>query len=266
MWNKSGSGVTTWTNIGGAFESNNGDIVQYQSIDAGVSSGGGGGASAGGGSGGFGAGNGDPIDVYNFMVNKMQQLGVTKIQYSVNDNGSVTFSYWKDYTETYTYLEDGAELIGITLGSKKMTETVFFGNDDNTWDKVTDKRISELDSRIQGLVTKFINESEKQGVKLRVTQGLRTIAEQNALYAQGRTTSGKKVTNAKGGQSYHNYGLAFDVVIMRDGKAVWEVLPNNIAKIATNLGFEWGGNWNSFKDYPHFQMTFGQSISQLQKK
>jgi RHS repeat-associated protein len=57
MWNKSGSGVTTWTNIGGAFESNNGDIVQYQSIDAGVSSGGGSGAAAGGGnSGGFGVG------------------------------------------------------------------------------------------------------------------------------------------------------------------------------------------------------------------
>lgn len=135
-----------------------------------------------------------------------------------------------------------------------------------TWDPVTDIRISQLDPRLQGCATEFINAAQAQGVTLRITQGFRSIAEQNALYAQGRTTPGQIVTNAKGGQSYHNYGLAFDVVMMNNGKAVWDRIPANIGALGATYGFEWGGNWRTFKDYPHFQTTFGQSILDLQKK
>ena len=134
-----------------------------------------------------------------------------------------------------------------------------------TWDSITDTRIAQLDDRLQAPAKEFINTVEKQfGIQLRVTQSFRSFEEQEALYAKGRTVSGRIVTNARGGQSYHNYGLAFDVVIMRNGQAVWESLPKDIADIAISLGFEWGGNWRTFKDYPHFQMTFGQSIKELQ--
>ena len=134
----------------------------------------------------------------------------------------------------------------------------------NTWDNVTNKRIQQLDPRLQRPATQFINQVESDlGVQLRITQGYRSFAEQNRLYAQGRTTHGRIVTNARGGQSYHNYGLAFDVVIMQNGQPVWKPLPANVGAMGTNLGFEWGGNWQSFKDYPHFQMTFGQSVRQL---
>ena len=136
-----------------------------------------------------------------------------------------------------------------------------------TWDKTTDARITKLDARLQKPTREFINTVEEElGIQLRVIQGLRTIDEQNTLYNQGRTTPGNKVTNAKGGQSFHNYGLAVDVVIIKNGQAVWTQVPKEVVNIGTSLGFEWGGNWKSFKDYPHFQMTFGKTIKQLQTK
>lgn len=136
-----------------------------------------------------------------------------------------------------------------------------------TWDKTTDQRIGQLDIRLQKPTREFINTVEEElGIQLRVIQGLRTIAEQNTLYDQGRTTPGNKVTNAKGGQSFHNYGLAVDVVLIKNGEAVWSPVSKDVVDIGTSLGFEWGGNWKSFKDYPHFQMTFGKTIKQLQNK
>ncbi|WP_412467839.1 M15 family metallopeptidase [Pedobacter sp. KLB.chiD] len=136
-----------------------------------------------------------------------------------------------------------------------------------TWDDTTNKRILTLDRRLQNPAREFINTVEEElGIRLRIVQALRTIAEQNALYNQGRTTPGNIVTNAKGGSSYHNYALAIDVVIVKEGQAVWSILPREVVQIGEQLGFEWGGNWKGFKDYPHFQMTFGKSIKDLKNE
>ena len=99
-----------------------------------------------------------------------------------------------------------------------------------------------------------------------MTDSFRSITEQDALYAQGRTKPGNRVTNARGGYSFHNFGLAIDVVIMRDGKAIWDTVPASVVAIAKQEGFAWGGDWKSFKDYPHFEMTFGQNLEQLRRK
>lgn len=110
----------------------------------------------------------------------------------------------------------------------------------------------------------------------RFTHTLRTDKEQDELYAQGRTKPGNKVTNAKGGQSYHNYGLAFDICLIIDGKsASWDTLKDfdgdkvsdwmEVVKIAKNHGWEWGGDFKSFKDAPHFQKSFGLTTGQLRK-
>ena len=135
----------------------------------------------------------------------------------------------------------------------------------DTWDPVTNERIKGLHPDVQGNATNFVNEVESElGIQLRVTQGTRTSAEQDALYAQGRTAPDQIVTDARGGKSYHNYGLAIDVVEIRGGQAVWEI--NNwqtIGGIGTRNGFEWGGNWRK-PDMPHFQRTFGLSIGDLQ--
>jgi len=138
-----------------------------------------------------------------------------------------------------------------------------------TWDKYTNKRIKKLHPKIQRDVALMINEAENQlGLKFRLTNGFRSIQEQNNLYNQGRTTPGSKVTNAKGGKSYHNYGLAIDLVVIDSNrKADYKNQPKNGKKlyntIAKKYGFEWGGNWKTFKDYPHFQKTFGYKVNTL---
>lgn len=102
---------------------------------------------------------------------------------------------------------------------------------------------------------------------------LRTFAEQNELYAQGRTKPGHIVTKAKGGLSMHNYGLAIDIVLIVDGKtAVWDVKGDfdgdgksdwmECVTIFKQYGWEWGGDWK-FYDAPHFQKSFGYSVRQL---
>jgi peptidoglycan L-alanyl-D-glutamate endopeptidase CwlK len=108
---------------------------------------------------------------------------------------------------------------------------------------------------------------------------LRTFAEQDALFAQGRSKPGKRVTNAKGGQSYHNYGLAIDIVLLVDKDkngtfetAAWDLKTDfdgdkkadwmEVVQIFKRYGFEWGGDWK-FVDAPHFQKTFGKSIYEL---
>lgn len=90
------------------------------------------------------------------------------------------------------------------------------------------------------------------------------------LYARGRTTQGTVVTNAKGGQSYHNYRLAFDVVPLINGKPLWSTSINDmpiwqrVGAIGKGCGLEWAGDWVSFREYPHFQATGGLSLVDLQ--
>jgi hypothetical protein len=135
-----------------------------------------------------------------------------------------------------------------------------------TWDPISNKRISQLHPVVQGLAINFINRVEIElGIKLRVTDGLRSFEKQNTLYAKGRTLPGQIVTNAKGGESYHNYGLAIDVVEIRNGKVNWNTNWTSISLIGLQNGFKWGGNFKNLSDKPHFEMTFGYSISDLLK-
>lgn len=134
-------------------------------------------------------------------------------------------------------------------------------------DKITQQRIQKLHPLVREEVDRIIQECDKAltgTAKIRITQGLRTFEEQDQLYATGRTKSGKKVTNAKGGQSIHNYGLAVDICLMIDGKtASWDTVKDwdndqiadwyECVKIFAKYGWDWGGNWKTFKDLPHFE-------------
>lgn len=133
------------------------------------------------------------------------------------------------------------------------------------WDKISQERIETLHPAIRQKAISFINEVEKRlKIQLRVTSALRTWEEQDKLYAQGRTEKGSIVTNVRGGFSNHNYGLALDVVPIIKGKAVFNTDKwDEIAKIGKEIGFDWGGDWKSFKDKPHFEMTFGKTIREL---
>ncbi len=134
------------------------------------------------------------------------------------------------------------------------------------WDIVSENRIKKLHPAIRDKARRFLHLAEKQGIKLRITDGVRTFQEQDNLYAQGRTKPGKIVTNAKAGESYHNYGLAIDVVPMVNGKPNYKDDYQKIAKIGKSLGFVWGGDFKTIKDQPHFQYSFGHSIAKLQQR
>ncbi|MGH1336137.1 MAG: M15 family metallopeptidase [Aureispira sp.] len=128
-----------------------------------------------------------------------------------------------------------------------------------TWDHHTNRRIRTLDTRIQSSAFQFVNMVQTDlDITIRVSDAFRTLADQDALY-----NSGRGVTRVRGGQSYHNYGLAIDVVEIRDGRPIYERDWTGIANIGKGLGFEWGGDWTGFVDKPHFQMTFGQSVREL---
>jgi peptidoglycan LD-endopeptidase CwlK len=122
----------------------------------------------------------------------------------------------------------------------------------------------------------LIRLANQKGISLIITEGFRTLEEQNRLYEQGRSLPGQVVTNARGGESLHNFGLAIDFALLdTKGKASWDMTydgnDNSLAdwmevvNLAKELGFQWGGDWQGFKDYPHLQMDFGYSLRELQR-
>lgn len=143
-------------------------------------------------------------------------------------------------------------------------------------------RLAGVHPVIRQLGEALIERCYNRGVWILITQGLRTYAEQDALYAQGRTvlydSKGKKlpiVTQVKGGYSIHNFGFAIDfALLLKDGKSVsWDTLRDDdkdslpdwseVVEEAKKLGFEWGGDWRSFVDMPHLQMVFGLTTAQF---
>lgn len=115
--------------------------------------------------------------------------------------------------------------------------------------------------------------AEKHVITIEVISGLRSWAQQSALYAQGRTKPGRIVTKARPGSSYHNYGLAIDLGLFAGGKYLDEADPRRADRIyrelgalAATLGLEWAGNWKSFPETPHFQWSNGMTITQLRAK
>lgn len=134
-------------------------------------------------------------------------------------------------------------------------------------DKFTKDRIQKLHPSVHEEMERIITECDKAltgRAKIRITQGLRTWVEQSQLYAKGRTKSGLKVTNAKSGQSIHNYGLAVDICLIIDGKmASWDIHKDwdndkiadwkECVQVFNKYGWDWGGNWKTFKDFAHFE-------------
>jgi len=112
----------------------------------------------------------------------------------------------------------------------------------------------------------FVTACRAAGIEVLITSTYRDNESQNALYAQGRTAPGKRVTNAKGGQSMHNHKCAFDFVPIVHGKAMWDDARafSRCGVIAKSLGLEWGGSWSSFPDLPHCQYTGGLTLAELQ--
>ena len=130
---------------------------------------------------------------------------------------------------------------------------------------VSAERLATLHPLLAERGTRLLERCAAAGLALMVTQGLRSMAEQDRLYAQGRTAPGKIVTKARAGQSYHNFGLAFDVLVLDAmGKADWSSTNPGWARagvVGEDLGLEGGGRWTGIVDLPHFQYTGGVSLA-----
>lgn len=146
-------------------------------------------------------------------------------------------------------------------------------------DKISVDRVKLLHPKVRVEVHTTIDEIEAfwpLNVCIRVVQGLRTIDEQNALYAQGRTKPGKIVTKATGGKSYHNYGIAFDFALMydKDTNGTYETLSwdendphwKEVVKAFEAKGWFWGGNFSTIHDAPHLEKSFGFKVAELLDK
>jgi len=124
-------------------------------------------------------------------------------------------------------------------------------------------RLKKVHPELARRVTAVIHALAKRGYTVEVVQGLRTFAEQDALYAKGRTAPGEIVTNARGGQSNHNFGLAVDLCPFIGGRPQWNDIAGftRIGAEAAKHGLEWGGSWKKLIDKPHVQLP-GLTVAQ----
>lgn len=140
------------------------------------------------------------------------------------------------------------------------------------------KDVTQLHPTLQKKIKELKKLCADNGITIRITECLRTVSEQDALYTKGRTKPGSKVTNCQGKSysSMHQWGVAFDYVIDQDTDKDGDVdindlycakLMNVVGKIGESIGLEWGGSWKSIVDKPHFQLPdWGSTPTKLKAK
>jgi peptidoglycan L-alanyl-D-glutamate endopeptidase CwlK len=134
-------------------------------------------------------------------------------------------------------------------------------------------KLNQLHPKLRDIAIKAYNNAvlaTPDGVHPVIDQTYRSFAESDKLYQQGRTTPGEIVSNAKAGQSWHNYALALDFHLIENGKDVWPDNPPQdhnwmiVVNIFKAAGFNWGGDFaGNFHDYPHLEYKFGQTLNGL---
>lgn len=139
--------------------------------------------------------------------------------------------------------------------------------------------VKQLHPELQKKVEQLKALCQQNGITIGISECVRTVAEQDALYAKGRTTGGSIVTNCKGTSysSMHQWGVAFDFYLIMDvdgdGKTSDDAyndatgLFEKVGKLGQSIGLEWGGSWQSIKDKPHFQLPdWGSTATKLKKQ
>lgn len=144
-------------------------------------------------------------------------------------------------------------------------------------DNISIQRVALLHPAAKDKIIEFIEDCEDTfDTTFRVAQGFRTFAEQDTIFNQfqdGKDNDGdgridesdERVTKVRGGKSYHCYGLAVDLVEIKNGKVNWKFDYSKLESIAKNYGLKWGFRLWGF-DKPHFHLNFGYSVYQLLEK
>jgi peptidoglycan L-alanyl-D-glutamate endopeptidase CwlK len=134
------------------------------------------------------------------------------------------------------------------------------------FDARSEKNIKTLVPKAQEKAREFLQAVRDAGINAKIIDGSRTYKEQDALFAIGRTKPGHIVTKARGGFSNHNFGIAWDIGIFEGAKFITEsALYDKAGSIGKGQGLEWGGDFNSIIDKPHFQCKTGKTLAQLRK-
>ena len=135
---------------------------------------------------------------------------------------------------------------------------------------INSRSLDDLTLATRAKAESFLAACHAQGIDLIVTSTYRDAEAQAELYAQGRSKPGAVVTNAKPGESWHNWRCALDVVPLRNGKPVWGStgldydLWHRVGELGESVGLEWAGRWRSFKELAHFQDSQGKTLAELQ--
>ena len=135
------------------------------------------------------------------------------------------------------------------------------------------RNLSDLLPEVADKCQAHIDACATERIDLLITCTLRDFEQQTALYQQGRTAPGGIVTNARAGDSAHNYGRAYDVVPMRNGKPVWGTIADmdaalwrRVGELGESVGMEWAGRWKTFRELAHFQDLGGMTIASLKSE
>ncbi|WP_374605993.1 M15 family metallopeptidase [Thermomonas sp.] len=142
-----------------------------------------------------------------------------------------------------------------TIVRPRATPSVAFTGPRDQANARSERMIATLLPHVRPYARALYFKARDNGIAINIISGTRTHAEQDALYAQGRTTGGEIVTNARGGYSNHNFGIAFDIGVFSGNRYLPESpLYKAVGALGMELGLEWGGNWTSIVDQPHFQL------------
>lgn len=133
--------------------------------------------------------------------------------------------------------------------------------------------LPDVQKKFRAFVEEAQNFASTKELEYIVICGTRTYAEQEKLYRQGRTAPGPKVTNAMPGYSMHNFGIAVDFGVFRDGRYLDSEEPKladnihrAVALLAEKHGIRWGGNFKSIYDAPHFELDTKLSLAELRDR
>lgn len=135
---------------------------------------------------------------------------------------------------------------------------------EGSFDQRTERNVRSLQLTAQPLARRSLAALRVSNRDAKIISGTRSYEEQNALFRQGRFGNpGQRVTNARGGQSWHNFGLAWDIGLFEQGRYLTNTRPYAEASGTAKIpGLEWGGDWRTFPDPPHYQVgAAGRSVS-----
>lgn len=161
-----------------------------------------------------------------------------------------------------TWMAIHAFVIGKTFADETSTVALI-----DSVDARSEARIATLLPGVRPFARALVQKAALDGIRVKVISGLRSVAEQDALYALGRKTPGLKVTNARGGYSSHNFGFAFDIGVFEGDRYLGD-LPKYkaVGALGMDIGLEWGGNWKNPVDQAHFELrpSWAEGLSAAQ--